>query len=436
MTDDTAPTATETAPTVVTAPSIDLNDCTLSENGFTDGIFNGSPACIKEDKLHVCLKNFADKSFCDAVLTRFDKDKDHLLTLSDVKNAVEFTCNGLVSAKGIEYFTWLEELTLSGGTLTTLDLSLHTELNELICMTNGLETLVIGSTKLEVLDCQRNNLTELDLSDKLRLRELNCEHNPLKTLDIPSTELRSLFCRLTMLESLDVSHMINLEELDCSENQLTTLDVNNLTKLEILFCFSNKLTELHIDRIDQLVELICDSNMLTELNIRNHTRLRFLSCVNNQLSELDLSNKANLVQLCCNNNRITELDLLDLSRLEVLKCGNNLLTSVDLTNLSSLRARDIGPQVAPTPAIVTPAADGKGYLVDIGSIVGYENIGFVLEVYNYIDTTSENVLYDRETGIATISEIGSAFHIVTYPISSNPGYTYDFYSIAVELRKN
>ncbi len=106
---------------------------------------------------------------------------------------------------GIEYFTSLQQLSVSGNELTALDLSSNKE--------------------LIALDCSHNRLASLNLSACTKLTGLNCSYNDLTSLDISScTELTGLNVLSNKLTSLDISNNKKLTAFACTFNAIPLLD--------------------------------------------------------------------------------------------------------------------------------------------------------------------------------------------------------------------
>ena len=115
-----------------------------------------------------------------------------------------------------------------------------------------------GSTTMTVygdiigFDCRGNitKVTALDVSQNTQLTELHCYNNNLNSLDVSGcTQLTWLDCSYNQLTSLDVSNNTLLESIICYDNQLSSLDVSKNTQLKTLRCYSNKFTTAALDDI-------------------------------------------------------------------------------------------------------------------------------------------------------------------------------------------
>ena len=326
-----------------------------------------------------------DAKFREYCLTNFDTDGDGVISREEAEQVtkIDIMTDEILSLTGIEYFTNLQNLTISSsyiwqeGKLTTLnlkknvnltylkcefnpltelDLSGNTNLQELYCHYNNLTALDLShNPKLTILSCYerqidaidlRNNplltsfacgdsqITELDFSQNPELQEVDSRGNPLKTIDVSkSPKLISLACYGSQITSLDLTNNPILDSLSCWDNQITQLNLSNNTELTHLYCSDNQLTQLDLSNNTNLITLYCDENQLTELNLSNCSELTCLSCFDNQLTQLDLSKNTNLITLYCDENQLTELNL---SNCTHLYCSNNQLTQLDLSYCTQL----------------------------------------------------------------------------------------------------
>ena len=121
-------------------------------------------------------------------------------------------------------------------------------------------------------------------------------------------------------------------------------------------------------------DLQVDGNELTQLDLSDNINLVTLCCQNNNITSLDLTNNRNLKGLRCEDNNLTVIKLGKCYDLEWLSCGGNNLTSLDLSNQFVLRPdSDINIQLQSAKCLKTY----NGWAVDIGALVGQENIGRV-----------------------------------------------------------
>ena len=103
--------------------------------------------------------NFEDEAFRAYVEENFDADKNGSLSTAELAAAtiINVTAKGILSLKGVEFFTELTHLYCNSNQLATLDVSKNLKLTELNCMHNRLTSLDLSSnTALTTLYCDSN----------------------------------------------------------------------------------------------------------------------------------------------------------------------------------------------------------------------------------------------------------------------------------------
>ncbi len=112
------------------------------------------------------------------------------------------------------------------------------------------------------------------MAGNTNLSDLECRNNQLTSLDISmATELKLLYLENNKLEFLDLSNNSNLDMLFCSDNKLTQLDISNCTLLYGFDCSDNQLTELDVSKCNILWYFNCDGNQLLSLDLSKNTDL-------------------------------------------------------------------------------------------------------------------------------------------------------------------
>lgn len=268
--------------------------------------------------------SFPDAIFRAYIKETYDTDEDGALSDEEIAAVTDMNISslGIADLTGVRLFTSLQTLDCSRNMLTALDVSGLADLRSLDCSVNSkngegeedVYTLtalnVSGCTALEELVCMGNAITSLDVSDCAGLKVLNCSYNRLAVLDVSkNTALTSLSCTGNSLASLDVSGSIGLMELSCGLNDLTALDVSYLSALETLNCTTMELDSLDLTGCVSLKELQCHENKLTALDVSDCVALMYLYASNNALAELDVSGNDNLSLLYCDGNDLTSLKL-------------------------------------------------------------------------------------------------------------------------------
>lgn len=243
---------------------------------ITATAFNGvSASCEVEvaeyfyipiDKAH-----FPDDNFRAYIAMNFDPDGDMRLYRQEINGIKKIDLDfdddethddDILTLKGIEYFTVLEELR-----------------------------------------CGNHALEEIDVSQNKALKYLSCVDNCIRTIDVTqNTELEflDLTCTWDLECHLDLSNCPKLKVLACEESGLTGVTIANLPKLEVAdFLWCDGITKLDISGCGKLKRLRVpggdDFGDLDYLNIDGCVSLAEMHCVNNQLKTLDVSHCPALV---------------------------------------------------------------------------------------------------------------------------------------------
>lgn len=206
-------------------------------------------------------------------------------------------------------------ITEATGKLTSVDLSLNTQLRTLKLFRNRLSQLDLSHNPLlDTLDLNYNEYIEqLDISNLNRLVYINCSSAKLTTLDFSANPLLTdIICKRNKLTQLNVAACTQLRNLNCAANLLPSIDISKNQLLETIDCNTNRLSSLSVRANTKLVQLNCSANDLAELDIATNTALVRLECSQNMLRRLDVSNNPKLAYLTCvSNPYLTELILLN-----------------------------------------------------------------------------------------------------------------------------
>ncbi|XP_051172969.1 chaoptin-like [Leptopilina boulardi] len=314
-------------------------------NEITSGFFNKFP--------HLQVVNLENNQL--NVNSFFDNQEllnVRILNLNDNKRT-----DSLKIIKG--YYPKLNDLHLRNLSLKNLDLSLMTNLNNLILSGNDLSqgtlkiyktvnSLILDDNKLKKLEPIRlydnnnnNNITTLEIEQKLRILSLNknifekigCSEksqslclDKLKNLNILFLSDNNIF----EIESNAFNDNGNLILLDLSENYLEKLNENSLsTSLVILNLGSNPLT--NVPKLCRLINL--------EILILDHTRI--LRIVDNDFCELKKLKKLWLRDVGI--EKLSENSFGNLIALEELHLDDNKLSTLQGWQMPfSLRALHLG----------------------------------------------------------------------------------------------
>lgn len=187
---------------------------------------------------------------------------DAYIEVDSARYGLYVSNSGITDLTGIQNFTGLVLLNVSGNLLTSLNIS--------------------ALTNLGMLECQNNKLTSLNLSSNTNLSQIWCQDNLLTSLTFPSA-------------------INTLWGVWCYNNQLTTLNLNGNTKITNLFIQTNKLTTFNFSTLIELEQINCSSNSWVNLNFDSNTKLNTLWCFSNPLLK-DISIKSGF------NSNITTQD--------------------------------------------------------------------------------------------------------------------------------
>ena len=313
--------------------------------------------------------------------------------------SLDISSNSITNLAGIQDFTLLTNLNVSGNQLKELDLTANKKLQILNCANSGNLTFVniqngnnniLTSvnfknnpklTCIQVDDVSYANTNWSNSKDAASNFSLNCNpttsipdrnfEKKLISLGIDSgipdgkiltskissltqldvsysfisdltgiqdfTSLTSLSCIENQLTNLDISKNIALTSLDCNHNQLTNLDVSKNIVLTSLDCNHNQLTTLNTSTNTALTNLVCHSNKLRNLDITNNVALKSLNCNSNLLIDLKTSKNIALTNLICYYNNLTNLDVSSNIALTNFDCNSNQIISLDVSKNTVLK---------------------------------------------------------------------------------------------------
>jgi len=123
----------------------------------------------------------------DTYLTVIDTDMDGVMSYEEAAaytGTLDLSGSGIVDITGLEAFTSVTEINLSGNSIT--DLSALIDSDSVIITRNNVEFKTVNRrnfTALQVLNCSNNNLTSLDVSLITTLTTLDCSNNQLEVLN-------------------------------------------------------------------------------------------------------------------------------------------------------------------------------------------------------------------------------------------------------------
>tara|TARA_R110002049_G_scaffold206269_1_gene376816 strand:- start:66052 stop:67620 length:1569 start_codon:yes stop_codon:yes gene_type:complete len=189
----TAPVANEPAQANALHQSsgvVEINKISLRQEAYTpivtiDGlkvVGNWSdlwpPLNLPDANLETAMSNYT---------LAIDTGGDGLISLEEAAaytGALDFSNLGIDDISGLQYFTSVSELNISGNNISDLSLLFGNVPNVASKNSQTKNASVNTFTGLQVLNCSNNNLTNLDLSGVSTLTSLDCSNNQLESLNL------------------------------------------------------------------------------------------------------------------------------------------------------------------------------------------------------------------------------------------------------------
>ncbi len=229
------------------------------------------PIVFAEEATDVAIneENFPDENFRGYISECFDKDKNGTLSAAEIEavvyiNTYDIAYEGehedkivdIKTFEGITYFKNLKTLYCGGPSLTSLDVSQNTALEEL-CLRHA-------------------SITELDVSNYTNIKRLYCGDNENLTFLIVGNQknLEYLYCGYTAVASLDVSGCPNLIGLRCDHTNLTSIDVSKNKKLTELDCSGTDIKKINLKNNHKIKYLYADKSVVI-LSAETFLRYKF-----------------------------------------------------------------------------------------------------------------------------------------------------------------
>ena len=294
---------------------------------FKAGTLNSATIDISDFKKEEYLSGI-DENFMtyllDAAGGNTDQNGDGKISLSEAQkvksiNIYDMDKRNITSVKGIEYFTELTSLTLSGtsynekGKLQTLDVSKNTKLEYLDCKNNEITDLFLGELpNLSSLYCSNNSIsTPISLKSSPKIISFEAQNNKIPSIEVSKADMYQFICSNNPLTGgLKLEGRISM--LECNNCQLSSLDLSKVIGLSNLKCSNNNLpTIIFAGQAASIIYLTCDHNKLTTLDL-SKSNIYEIYCSHNNLSTLDLSNSFNIRTLYIDNNpNLTKVKVAD-----------------------------------------------------------------------------------------------------------------------------
>ncbi len=228
-----------------------------------------------DDNVAINEANFTDDNFRAYVSEKYDVDGDGYLSPEERNvTIISLSNNSIKTLKGIEYFTSCEKLRIGNIGLEELDVSALKNLTDLTCQGNKLKELNLNSNnKLQTLNCAKNELTTVELISS-SLINLDCHSNKMTSLDLSLvTNIQKLICYQNELSQLDLTTNPKLQTLNCTYNHLTSLNLSKNTLLTDVTnaMIGNQTVSLKADFQDSLIIIPFTNHGLDQSNYVSST---------------------------------------------------------------------------------------------------------------------------------------------------------------------
>lgn len=270
---------------------------------------------ISAESISIDEAHFPDAVFREYVSEHFDtKNKDGILSDEEIKEVVkiEYLPDNVSSIKGIEYFTYIESLSVSNTQVETVDVSKNSSLKSLYLVgrsikkvntgeINDLDQFWADDTSITSIDLQSNTaLTEVHIRDLDVLTSLKLPKNGLAHLTLESAEnldeldlsgakdLRSLVIMNTGINELDISRSVSLSTLYIEDTLIDNLDLSDLTELVSINITNVNIKKIDVSKMSKLQYLILNDTLVDGLDLKNNPALRYLDTSGSPLAYLNI----------------------------------------------------------------------------------------------------------------------------------------------------
>lgn len=245
------------------------------------------------------IVNIPDPVFkASLLIPTVDTDGDGEIQLSEalVVDYLIVSAIGITDLTGIEAFANMTFFDISNTSITTLNLTMLSNLGGLTCNNNNLLTSVNMSNmpSLGSISCNSNtNLSSLDITGTMNLGTFTCVNSRLTSVDVSGrANLMNLNCQNNLINSINFTNCPSLDNINLENNAIPSLDLTGLTNITFLHYTNNQVAEIIVTNPVVISEIIGDNNQLTDLDF-SKVRINYLFIPNNPLVSLNLKNGFN-----------------------------------------------------------------------------------------------------------------------------------------------
>ncbi len=259
---------------------------------------------------------------------------------------IDLSNSGIEDATGIEDFTAITGIDLSGNALVNLNLTANTALTSVNVSNNDLRYFSIANgtnTSITTFDATGNsNLSCISVDDPT-FSTTNWTSIPAGTgfdtdciVDIPNTNFKN-----ALLSHSPVIDTNDDNEIQVSEAQLFTgeidfyiKNVSDATGLEaftnitsIRAGFNSALTSIDISQNRAITRLEIENCSLGSLDVSKNIKLKEITAYGNDIMSVDLSQNTRLDELWISGNQLSSLDLSQNVELRTVRIWDNNIAS-------------------------------------------------------------------------------------------------------------
>jgi hypothetical protein len=266
----------------------------VDHKGFWDGL---------GDKLHIgtCTiqppvgcpaLTFPDSAFKTALLSyspAIDTDGDGEICIDEALAVKQLDLNTVPSGirssitdlTGIEYFTNLERLIITGTKAKTITVNPLTKLTYLNLYYNRLESIRIDHLdNLEYFAAVQNSISSINITFNRKLTTCHVWGNPLSSLNTSfNTELRNLSFGGNIL-NVNLNNNTKLDWLQVRNGQIANIDISKNTELTRFHLINTKVSTVNTKENKKIKDYAIHESPIIEVDVR-HLTLNKLSLYKN-----------------------------------------------------------------------------------------------------------------------------------------------------------
>ena len=337
----------------------------------------------KDQYIPLTSEYFPDETFRNSVSEQVDKNRDGLLSTTEILHTyrLDVSGKGIASLQGVELLPALALLYCEENNLTELDLHANTDLVRLSCYSNRLTSLDLTGINLawgplykSFLQWQSysvitNDGRTVDLSALPGNFDVSKASNwvggtvsgDILTLDEGATTVTydyDAFETWPMDVTLHVGApgTVFLDEMSFPDDTFREYVADNfdtdgngvlspeeyqaVTEIDVSGTWEAWGTIVSLQGVEffpNLQSLDCSVNGITELDVSRNPNLTSLDCGANELTSLVVGQNAKLTYLDSNRNHLSSLDISGLGALEELNCSFNDISQLDVSKNRSLK---------------------------------------------------------------------------------------------------